>query len=95
MFFSSLCQVVLPKPTVLQKLGFGSHVHSLLWWPFFVCLFVKLVSSFTRVSMLKTEIIAYSFFCLWGLFVSPDVVLWAISGSSEVFQHVHFMIRIL
>lgn len=29
------------------------------------------------------------------MFVSPDVVLWAISGSSEVFQHVHFMIRIL
>ena len=28
---------------------------------------VKLVSSFTRVSTLKTEIVAYSFFCLWGL----------------------------
>lgn len=29
------------------------------------------------------------------MFVSPDVVLWAISRSSEVFRHVHFMIRIL
>lgn len=30
-----------------------------------------------------------------GIFTSSDIVLWANSGSSEAFQHVPFMIRIL
>lgn len=30
-----------------------------------------------------------------GIFTSFDIILWANSGSSEIFQHVPFMIRIL